>query len=134
LTAERASQHAPPAPRNRLPRRSYGRGSIVAKSKEQQRRELNARIVHLQEKEASSPHASLERQQAVDERVQLESALYALDHTEEETVTLLAPNPATSGADGALGVDWDRGKAEVPRSVAGRLVAEYPEYGIEEAT
>jgi hypothetical protein len=51
----------------------------------------------------------------------------------EERVTLVAPTAVTAD-DPTLGVRWEDGRAQVPRSVAERMVDQMPHYAIEESS
>jgi len=112
----------------------------MSKSAELDRRELEAqgRLAKAQEKEAKARTGSLEKDAAHEEVAQAVDELAAIDDQRlnpeayEEQVVLVAPNPSHSGLDPTLGVEWQDGEALVARSVAERLVAEFPYYEIEE--
>jgi hypothetical protein len=98
------------------------------------KREANTRLGKALEDEAKAQKEGdpVAVQEAVSRKVRAEDDLFRLEHPVEEEVVLLSPNSAHSGED-AVGT-WENGRATVPRSVAERMCAEYPQYSIEEAS
>jgi hypothetical protein len=94
------------------------------------KREANTRLAKAQHDESVAGHGTLERAEAHSRVRAAQDDLYRLDNPVEEEVVLLSPNPAMTGED-AIGT-WENGRTTVPRSVAERMCAEFPEYAIEE--
>jgi len=103
----------------------------------QARLEAQGRLNEALTEEASAPHGTPARDEARQKAAQAQDDIAKIDariarpQDYEERVVLVAPTQV-SRYDSTLDVEWVDGRAELPKSVAERLVSAFPGYEIEE--